>query len=142
MVLGQNEEYLEYMKKYNQRVETLDQLDPFGTFRIGHAYWVNGFKQEAEYYFEAGLKLLTQMLELGHHQFQELHTFYNLAAIYAFQGDKDKAFENLRLVNQRQRMPLWMIKDINNDPLFDNIRDEPEFQQIVKDVESKTSGRA
>ncbi len=30
-----------------------------------------------------------------------------------------------------------MIKDINNDPLFDSIRDEPEFQQIVRDVEAK-----
>ena len=26
---------------------------------------------------------------------------------------------------------------IKNDPLFDSIRDEPEFQQIVKDVEEK-----
>ncbi len=30
-----------------------------------------------------------------------------------------------------------MIKEINNNPLFDSIRDEPEFQQIVKDVEAK-----
>ncbi len=34
-------------------------------------------------------------------------------------------------------MPLWMIKDIKNDPLFDSIRDEPEFQQIVRDIEVK-----
>ena len=26
---------------------------------------------------------------------------------------------------------------IKNDPLFSNIRKEPEFQQIVKDVEAK-----
>ena len=30
-----------------------------------------------------------------------------------------------------------MIKDIKNDPLFNSIRDEPEFQQIVRDVEAK-----
>jgi hypothetical protein len=30
-----------------------------------------------------------------------------------------------------------MINDIKNDPLFDSIRDEPEFQQIVKEVEAK-----
>ena len=26
---------------------------------------------------------------------------------------------------------------MNNDPLFDSIRDEPEFKQIVRDVETK-----
>jgi hypothetical protein len=26
---------------------------------------------------------------------------------------------------------------VSSDPLFDNIRDEPEFQQIVPDVEAK-----
>jgi len=26
---------------------------------------------------------------------------------------------------------------IKNDPLFENIRDEPQFQQIVRDVEAK-----
>ena len=112
-------------------------FDFFGIFRIGHAYWVNGFKEEAENYFDTGLKFHDEMIELGRHYFQDLHTFYNLAAIYAFLGDKDKAYENLRLVNQRQRMPLWMIANIKNDPLFDTIRDEPEFQQIVRDVEAK-----
>ena len=34
-------------------------------------------------------------------------------------------------------MPLWMIANIKNDPSFDSIRDEGEFQEIVKDVEAK-----
>ncbi len=34
-------------------------------------------------------------------------------------------------------MPLYLIKNIKNDPLFDSIRDEPEFQQIVLDFEAK-----
>jgi hypothetical protein len=31
----------------------------------------------------------------------------------------------------------WMVMYITNDPLFVSIRDEPEFQQIVRDVEAK-----
>jgi len=77
------------------------------------------------------------MLELGRHYEQDHSTFFRLASIYAFLGEKNKAYENLRLVNQRQRMPLWMIPNIKNSPLFDSIRDEPEFQQIVRDVEAK-----
>jgi molybdopterin converting factor small subunit len=34
-------------------------------------------------------------------------------------------------------MAIWADHTIKNDPLFDNTRDEPEFQQIVRDVEAK-----
>ena len=30
-----------------------------------------------------------------------------------------------------------MIKEIKNNPLFDTIRNEPEFEQIVRDIEAK-----
>jgi TolB-like protein len=135
--LGHFEEYLEYFKKYRQRIETLDGISPWGTFRIGHAYWVNGFKEEAEYYFNTGLKFHNERIELDYFSLDIDNSFYNLATLYAFRGDKDEAYKNLRFLNQRQRIPLWMINDIKNDPLFDSIRDEPEFQQIVKEVEAK-----
>jgi len=137
MFLGQNEESLEYMKKWRQRLDSLNRLNPFGTVYFGYAYLVNGFKEEAEYYFNTGLEFQNEIVELGRHYNQEFSTFYNLAAIYTILGDKDKAYENLRLVNQRPRIPLWMLTLIKNDPLFDSIRGEPEFQQIVKDVEAK-----
>jgi TolB-like protein/lipopolysaccharide biosynthesis regulator YciM len=135
--LGLNEEYLEYIKENHIISETLDKLNPNIIFRLGHAYWVNGFKEEAEYFFNEGLRFHNEMLEVGIHYFSEYWTFYSLAAAHAFLADNDKAYENLRLMNQRPRMPKWMIKDLNNDPLFDSIRDEPEFQQIVRDVEAK-----
>jgi hypothetical protein len=64
-------------------------------------------------------------------------TSYDLAGVYAFRGEKDKAFENLRVFNQKQRMILTWVTHFNHDPLFDSIRNEPEFQQIVRDVEAK-----
>ena len=30
-----------------------------------------------------------------------------------------------------------MVTAIKNDPLFNSIRDEPEFQQIVREIEAK-----
>ncbi len=77
------------------------------------------------------------MIELDRNYARDYFTFYNLAAVHAFLGDKEKAYEYLRLFNQGQMMPLFGISDIKNDPLFDRIRDEPEFQQIVRDVEAK-----
>ena len=135
--LGQTETYLEYMKKFDKILKTLDIPWPWGTFRIGHAYWVNGFKEDAKPYLNTTLEFHEEMIELDRHYGKDIHTFYNLAAFNAFLGNKEKAFEYLRRFNQRQIMPKWAVKDLKNDPLFDNIRDEAEFQQIVNDVEAK-----
>ena len=66
-----------------------------------------------------------------------LNTYYDLAGVYAFRREKDKAYKNLRIYNQSQRIPLFMAMTIKTDPLFNSIRNEPEFQQIVRDVEAK-----
>jgi hypothetical protein len=66
-----------------------------------------------------------------------LNTYYDLASVYAFRGEKDKAYKNLRIYNQSQAINLVMLILIKSDPLFNNIRNEPEFQQIVKDLEAK-----
>ena len=63
--------------------------------------------------------------------------YYDLAATYAFIGEKDKAYYNLGNFTTGTMFNSLMVMYITNDPLFDNIRDEPEFQQIVRDVEAK-----
>ena len=34
-------------------------------------------------------------------------------------------------------MAIWVPTYLRNDPFLDSIRDEPEFQQILRDVEAK-----
>jgi len=104
---------------------------------LGHAYWTHGFKEEADSYFKEGLELYNKMLELNRHYHKDILTFYQIAALSAFQGNKEKAYEYLKQVNHRQGLPMWMIQCINYDPMFDSIRHEPEFQQILRDVEAK-----
>jgi hypothetical protein len=105
--------------------------------KIGYVYWQNGFKDEAEYYFDEQINYCNRMIELGRMYAESLITYYDLATVYALRGEKDKAYENLRIFDQRQIMPNWAVTLFKFDPLLDNIRDEPEFQQIVKDVEAK-----
>jgi hypothetical protein len=66
-----------------------------------------------------------------------LYTYYDLAGVYAFRGEKDKAYKNLRIFNQSQRINLFIVMLMRTDPLFNSIRNEPEFQQILRDVEAK-----
>jgi TolB-like protein/AraC-like DNA-binding protein len=137
MYKGDFKSSLEYFNKYDKTLRTFDRPYRWEPHLIGYAYWVNGFKEEALDYYESVLEIYNEMLELGRHPFQDFTTYHSLAAIYTFLGDKDKAYEYLRLFNQRQGMPLFMIKEIKNNPLFDTIRNEPEFEQIVRDVEAK-----
>src|ERR1035437_1262270 len=134
--LGQYEESLKYYKKYYERLKTNGELNTGAMHRIGYAYWQNRYKGEAKYYFNEQIKYCNRMIELKRSGY-ELSAYYDLAGVYAFRGEKDKAYKNLRIFNQIQRIPLWMSMLIKTDPLFNSIRNEPEFQQIARDIEAK-----
>jgi len=125
--------YEDWLKKKTE----LDDQFYRGIHRMAYTYYQIGDKKEAEYYFDKMLELTYTELDLDRKDAREGWANYNLACVYAFRGDTEKAFENLRLFNKRKTMPLWMVTLINNDFLFDSIRDEPEFQQILSDVEAK-----
>ena len=137
MFLNQPEEALKYFNKWYERSKTLSLFAVFGPHRIGWAYWQNGYREEAEYYFNEQINYCNKLIEMRRVLQLSYREFYDLAAVYAFRGDKDRAIENLKNFNKLQIIPAWMMPYIRYDPLLDNIRDEPEFQQIVRDVEAK-----
>jgi tetratricopeptide (TPR) repeat protein len=102
---------------------------------IGYVFWQNGYKNEAEYYCNESIKNLNKEIELG--RAWNNFTYWDLAGAYAFRGDKEKAYKYLRIFNQMQRMPFWMVFAAKHDPLFNSIRNDSEFQQIVRDIERK-----
>jgi len=103
----------------------------------GFAFWENDFKDEAEYYFNEQIYYSNRISELDRESAEKFWPHYDVAGVYAFDGETEKAIKHLDLFNQRPRMCLGEVIYINYDPVFDNIRDEPEFLQIVKDVEAK-----
>ncbi len=136
-LLGQYKESLKYYKKWLERKKTKDE-NPIADFqRLEYVYWQNGFKEEAEYYCNEQIKFCNKSIELGRSWGQKLYPYYDLAGIYAFKGERDEAYKNLRIFNQMQKIPKWMATYIKIDPLFNSIRNEQEFQQIVKEVDSK-----
>jgi tetratricopeptide (TPR) repeat protein len=137
MNLNQFKESLKYYKKYIEMLKVLGTFTNNQMLRIGYAYWVNGYKKEAEDYFDKQLEYSKNEIKLKRLWAQRLYPYYDIAGISAFRGDKEKAYENLKIFNQRERMPLWVVIFLKTDPLFNSIRNEPEFQQILKEVEAK-----
>jgi len=136
LFLGQFEESLKHYAKYIERLEELGSIVLNDMVEIGYVYFKNGYKEEADYYLDEQINYCNESIELGRWYSKNLYAYYDLAAVYAFRGEKDKAFENLRIFNQKQKMSKWVL-NIKDDPLFDKLRDEPEFQQIVRDFEAK-----
>jgi TolB-like protein len=135
---GQYKESFKYFNKLLERMKTLGESDLNDMHRIGYVYWQNGYKEESKYYFNEQIKNCDRAIKLNRpYAGQILYSYYDLAGIYAFLGERDKAYKNLRIFNQILRVPLWMANLIKTDPLFDSIRNEPEFQQISKDIEAK-----
>ena len=135
--LGQYEESLKYYKKFTEIANTYRRLLLNNANAIGYAYWQNGYKEEAEYYFNEQIKNANMANELKRSWGESLYTYYDLASVFAFRGEKDKAYKNLKNFNQIQLVHFWMATQIKIDPLFVKIRSEPEFQQILSDVEAK-----
>jgi tetratricopeptide (TPR) repeat protein len=137
---GMYKESLKYFKKYSKRLKSSGQISPGDQLNIGYAYWQNGYKKEAEYWFNEQKKVSEESIRLGrvYSMSWSRNANYDLAALYAFKGEKEKAYENLRIIDRSPIFPLKMVDDIKQyNPFFNSIRSEPEFQQIVKDVEAK-----
>ena len=137
MVLGQFDESLKYFEKNVKRLKEIGALDIDDMQRIGYVYWHKGYKEEADYYFTEQINYCMRVIELERSYSQSYYSYFDLAGVYAFKGDKEKAFENLRIFNQKKRMQMVDVLLFKIDPLLDRIRDEPEFQQILSDVEAK-----
>jgi len=136
--MGKWEDALFYFDRYLERIKELGLLRINEMHRVAFAYWMNGRKADADTYFNLQMEYCLQDIELGRPQASTRYSYYDLASIYAFRGDREPAMENLRLFNRRPTMPFYVAGFMNKDPLFESIRDEPEFQQIVRDVEVKS----
>jgi tetratricopeptide (TPR) repeat protein len=135
LMVGQFNESLKYIKKSEEKLEARPAYFYSAMKVIGYVYWQNGYKKEAEQWLNKQKKISEESIKMG--RYYSIDANYDLAAVYAFMGDKEKAYENLRIVAKISVCPLWLSATIKDEPLFNSIRNEPDFQQIVNDLEAK-----
>ncbi len=92
----------------------------------------NGQTEKADSIFSEAIKSINHPLKT---MYSELHVpNIRLASVYSAMKEKEKAMEYLRANKSTHLLALTILK---SSPLFDNIRNEPEFQEIVKEMETK-----
>ncbi len=132
--------YKEAYLNAKKRIEDFKKADalPLDYFyRIGIAFWRVGKKKEAEFYFNQQISYDEETIKLGRWRAESGGTFYDLAATYAFLGEKAKAYKYLDEFNKRKVYPMWWPMFMRHEPFFDSIRGEERFQKILRNIESK-----
>jgi TolB-like protein/AraC-like DNA-binding protein/Tfp pilus assembly protein PilF len=89
-----------------------------------------GRPEEAKQYFQ-------EYLEFAEND-QSLYKHLSLAVYYSYMGERERAIENMDQFAEQEKYPYWYILFLGmDDPLFKNVSNMPEFQQILKEIDQK-----
>jgi hypothetical protein len=68
---------------------------------------------------------------------QSIYKHLSLSAYLSFKGEKRKAIEHLQLFSRQKNFHYWVILFLEIDPLFDNIKQLPEFKLEMENIKTK-----
>ncbi len=125
--------FKDFEKGANIYQELIEKYPAYYNYRHRYAYalWETGKKDSAKLLFEAQIQESNTELELGRVERNDPH--YNLAGIYAFLGDIDKAIDHL---NQHKfTSGLEIYAEI--DPLFMDLYDNLAFKEIIQNAKTE-----
>lgn len=122
------QKYMLLIKKQGLKIEP--------DYLIGFAYFENGQKKEADFHFNGVIKKQLNIIELNQPS-TTCSAYLTLAKIYSVRNEKAKSIEMLQKVKEYMNHTVIRIKDYKNCTMFDNIRQEPEFAQYIKETEVK-----
>ncbi|RQW03170.1 MAG: tetratricopeptide repeat protein [Calditrichaeota bacterium] len=132
MGLGRISEAVENVEKF---LEYTIGTDLNNAQRIGYILWMNGRKDEGMEYFDKQIRYCTE--SINHKDPYGLNTAaYDLAGVYAFLGNREEAYRWLREY-EKLYLPDLLYTYIKVDPLFDSLRNDEEFREIIRRVDSR-----
>jgi TolB-like protein len=138
MDLGKYDSSLVYFKKFLRNYKLTGIMQESSLHRIAYTYAKTGDTKNADYWFRKARERFEESIKNKDFEAEVLGlTHYDLAGVFAFTGEEKKAFESLKYLTHLGVCPKWLLTLIKIDPLFDSIRDEKRFGQVVSDLESK-----
>jgi TolB-like protein len=134
---GHDDEAFAHAKKIIERNKRTGVPIFFQSHRIGYIFYKMGKLKEANDYFNQQIKYSEESIKLNRFYSQMKHAHYDMAATYAFLGNKEKAYQHLDEFNTMDFFDLMLISFVENDPMFASIHNEERFQKIVQDMKAK-----
>lgn len=138
LYLGDYGKSITHYEKWLEMVK-IEDYDSYSTsndlHRLGQAYYLSGQKEKGIGLLEQQIDVYKRKIETHYGSGNNYHgALYDLAGIYCFLGENEKAYEYLdRFENENGWMSFGDLEHfIKVDPQFDNIRNEKRFQDIVQ----------
>ena len=117
-----------YYRKFLEIKETEDLvIYEYENAKIGLVLSEVGFEERSQKYFR-DFKMYAE-------QSQSVYKSLSLAAYYSYHGEAENAIKQLEIFSQQTNYHYWVILFLKIDPLMDNIKDHPEFERILRDLE-------
>jgi len=119
-----------YYKKFTD-IKKSQQLDiyPSEDAKIAIVFENVGLKAESDRYFESYLNYANND--------KSIYKNLSLSVYYAYKGDTEKALDEMKLFAQQDNYMYWALLFLKIDPQIDPIKDNPEFQQLLQEIETK-----
>jgi tetratricopeptide (TPR) repeat protein len=103
--------------------------------RVGIVLWMNGKKEEAMKWFNMQIEFCNESIK-NKDPYGIGNATYDLAGVYAALGNKEEAYKWLREY-EKLGFNSGIHEYIKVDIMFDNLRDDEEFKEIVKRANDK-----
>ena len=110
---------------FKQAIE-LDNSNPEFHYNLAVSYSFKGMTEEEEAYYKNVLAIEPDDPKANP---VLAHTYFNLACLYALQGNKDQAFVNLEKLFIVD--PKILYHYLQSDEDLKSLRDDPRFKQLV-----------
>ena len=95
--------------------------------------------EDAKEYYDQSFEYLQKTIELERITGKGGINPYDLAAQFAWIGNKEKAYEILYYMEKEQNLEGWMVWWMDYDPRFEAIREEDAFKEIIQRQEERYS---
>jgi TolB-like protein len=133
---GNFKESLKIYRQYLHRLQENGITMVNDIHRIGQVYLEMGIKDSADYCFKKQIENCNAAIRLGR-PYGMSFAYYDLVLVYASMGDKIKALENLNIFKQREGMCQWFATALNWEMPLRKFKNDPEFQKIFKEIDTK-----
>ncbi len=137
LMTGRIDEALNINLNMMERLKKSGEMDMFIPKDFAYCLLQKGRNKEAEFYINQTIQNYLEIIKLGRGHEDLYSAQFDMAEIYAFSGEKEKAYQCLDIAIKQPLYPRWWVILYKYVPYFDSIRDEPRFQNILKDVEAK-----
>ncbi len=148
MFLGRYGEALDYLQESEEQMIKRGETSHLLNCLLGCCLLKTGDKQKSDSCFNGVLSVIHSLIrtspEVAVPSLSYAITdrywkfpYFVLSGIYAALGERKKALENLRLL--RENYPasdLQVVFMLKNWPMFDSIRDEPQFREYLEAAEA------